>query len=157
MPVFAARLPIVAMAALAVAAVSVRAQEPKLLPPVTVDAPPPSPLLQTPAGNGAPPPATMIGRGGGQPAGTGNGGHERCVDVAVGNDNSFGCINERLKRKVDEVNPVLNTPPIDAKSSDLKVGTVNIPAIQQQYGSNFGRSVVPYRPATTYSPTPGHR
>lgn len=73
-------------------------------------------------------------------------GHERCADVATGNDRSLGCLNQTLKRKVDEVNPVLNIPPIDAKSSDLKVGTVNVPAVQQQYGQNFGHSVIPFRP-----------
>lgn len=35
---------------------------------------------------------------------------------------------------------------IDARSSDLKKGVVNLPAVQQQYGKNFGRSVIPYRP-----------
>ena len=62
------------------------------------------------------------------------------------NDRSLGCLNDQLKAKVDEVNPTLATPPIDAKSSDLKVGTVNVPGVQQQYGKNFGKSVVPYRP-----------
>jgi hypothetical protein len=59
---------------------------------------------------------------------------------------SFGCLNEQLKQKVDRVNPTENTPPLDAKSSDLKTGVVNMPAVQQQYGQNFGRSVIPYRP-----------
>lgn len=74
-------------------------------------------------------------------------GHERCVDVKIGEEHSLGCLNEKLKRQVDGVNPVLNTPPIDAKSQDLKVGIVNVPAVQQQYGQNFGHSVIPYRPA----------
>jgi hypothetical protein len=39
-----------------------------------------------------------------------------------GNDRSLGCLNEKLKRKVDEVNPTLNVPPIDAKSQGLKTG-----------------------------------
>ncbi|WP_245286398.1 hypothetical protein [Bradyrhizobium sp. ARR65] len=72
---------------------------------------------------------------------------ERCVDVVIGSEKSFGCMNEKLKRQVDRVNPpVLNVPPIDARSSDLKVGTVNVPAVQQQYGRNFGVSAFPYRP-----------
>jgi hypothetical protein len=69
--------------------------------------------------------------------------HQHCVDK---NDQSLGCLNEKLRAKVDEVNPTLTTPPIDAKSSDLKVGTVNVPGVQQQYGKNFGKSVIPYRP-----------
>ena len=132
----------------ATAFVAARAEEPQALPPVTVDAPPPKLVLPSSEGGNAQPqtPPTI---GGSKPA-AGDNGRERCVDVRSGNDNSFGCINERFKRKVDEVNPVLNTPPIDAKSSDLKVGTVNIPAVQQQYGKNFGHSVVPYRPTIVY-------
>jgi hypothetical protein len=72
---------------------------------------------------------------------------ERCVDVTIGHEDSLGCMNEELRQQVDKVNPpVLNTPPIDAGSQDLKVGTVNIPAVQQQYGKNFGVSAVPFRP-----------
>lgn len=135
---------------------AVRAEEPKILPPVTVDAPPRSPLLPNPVAAAVP--STAIAEGGGQPSGgPGSGKHERCVDVTIGNDTSFGCINQRLRRKVDEVNPVLNLPPIDARSSDLKVGTVNIPAVRQQYGSSFGHSVVPFRPNTVYTPTIGRR
>jgi hypothetical protein len=41
----------------------------------------------------------------------------------------------------------MNLPPIDERSLDTKVGVVNIPGAQQQYGKNFGVSVVPQRPA----------
>ncbi len=103
---------------------------------------------------GAPPPTVNLNRdtsGGGSGSsgraaarGSGSGPGERCGDAA-----SLGCINERLRKQVDQVNPpVTNTPPIDAKSQDLKVGVVNIPAVQQQYGRNFGVSAFPYRPPT---------
>ncbi|QUS42279.1 hypothetical protein RPMA_06060 [Tardiphaga alba] len=72
--------------------------------------------------------------------------HQRCVDVEAGGARSYGCLNETLKRDVDKVNPSLNLPPLDARSSDTKLGIVNIPAVQQQYGQNFGRSIVPFRP-----------
>jgi hypothetical protein len=61
-------------------------------------------------------------------------------------DHSIGCLNQQMRRQVDQVDPSLNVPPIDAKSPDLKVGVVNIPGVQQQYGQNFGHSVVPFRP-----------
>lgn len=77
---------------------------------------------------------------------------ERCIDVDISGSRSFGCLNETLKRDVDKVSPSLNLPPIDARSSDTKLGIVNIPGVQQQYGQNFGRSVVPFRPAL---PDPG--
>ncbi|WP_375785632.1 hypothetical protein ACE10Z_40265 [Bradyrhizobium sp. Pha-3] len=103
---------------------------------------------------GTPPPALNLNRdtsgGTGRAAARGSGGApaERCGDAG-----SLGCINERLRKQVDQVNPpVTNTPPIDAKSQDLKVGVVNVPAVQQQYGRNFGVSAFPYRPpAPVYS------
>ena len=84
---------------------------------------------------------------------------ERCVDVVIGNEKSYGCMNEKLKRQVEGVNPpITNTPPIDARSQDLKVGVVNVPAVQQQYGKNFGVSAVPYRPPPpVYAPPVGGR
>ena len=71
---------------------------------------------------------------------------ERCIDVEIGTDRAFGCLNQQLKREVDRVNPSLNTPPIDARSPDVRVGNVNEMAVRQQYGPNYGRSVFPFRP-----------
>jgi len=98
---------------------------------------------QTPAGT-APPSErreTIIG-GGSAPAPT----FERCVDVQIGSDSAFGCLNQKLRREVDRVNPSLNLPPIDARSPDVRVGNVNEAAVRQQYGSNYGRSAIPFRP-----------
>jgi hypothetical protein len=125
-----------AIAALVLAMLPARAQRPAALPDVIVGAPPPSINLNRDSGSGA-----------GRAPGGRAGGSERCGDAATGGDQSLDCINERLKRQVDRVNPpVTNTPPIDAKSQDLKVGVVNVPAVQQQYGRNFGVSAFPYRP-----------
>jgi hypothetical protein len=74
-------------------------------------------------------------------------GSERCVEVEIGSSRALECLNQQLKRQVDRVNPSLNLPPLDAKSQDLKVGVVNVPGVQQQYGRNFGVSAFPYRPA----------
>src|SRR5215475_934432 len=154
MALFAGRLLIVAAMIVSTASGLARAEDPKSLPPVTIEAPPSSPLLPNPSSSGASATPTITGSGSRQ-AGIGAKEYERCVDVTIGDDTSFGCINEQLRRKVDEVNPVLNAPPIDARSSDLKVGAVNVPAVQQQYGRNFGRSVVPFRPTTSSSPVRG--
>ncbi len=81
---------------------------------------------------------------------------ERCVDVRIGGENAFGCINQQLRREVDRVNPSLNLPPIDARSPDVRVGNANEAAVRQQYGSNYGRSAIPYRPSTP-SYVPPHR
>jgi hypothetical protein len=84
--------------------------------------------------------------------------HERCVDVRIGDEGSFSCLNQELRRQVDQVNPSPNVAPFDAKSQDLKVGAANTSAVRQQYGPNFGRSVFPYRPPSlVYSSPLGRR
>lgn len=75
----------------------------------------------------------------------------RCIEVQIGGEKAFDCANEQFKREVERVNPSLNAPPISAGSQDLRTGVANIPAVRQQYGPNFGRSTVPYRPGTTFS------
>jgi hypothetical protein len=83
-----------------------------------------------------------------------------CVEVEIGRDvsSSLDCLNRQLKGQVDQVQPSLNVPPIDAKSQDLRVGIVNVPAVQQQYGNAFGRSVFPQRlPPPVYVNPVGRR
>jgi hypothetical protein len=96
-------------------------------------------------------PATIIG-GGPSPAPT----FERCVEVEIGSDRAFGCLNQKLRREVDRVNPSLNLPPLDARSADVRVGNVNEAAVRQQYGSNYGRSAVPFRPPVPAMVLPRH-
>jgi hypothetical protein len=106
---------------------------------------PPASVLQASPQNAAAPNVAGApdGKKGAPPDGTVQ---ERCVDVTAGGERSFGCVNEQLKRKVDSVNPTLNIAPIDARSPDTKTGVVNIPGVTQQYGKNFGKSAVPFRP-----------
>ncbi|NVO17712.1 MAG: hypothetical protein HXX10_27115 [Rhodoplanes sp.] len=74
----------------------------------------------------------------------------RCIEVQIGNEKTLDCFNQQFRREVDRINPSLNVPPIGPNSTDLQKGLVNVPAVQQQYGPNYGRSVVPYRPTITY-------
>lgn len=101
------------------------------------------PVMAQAPGVASPPAApregTIIGGGAG-------GSVQRCVDVQIGGDSAFGCLNEKLRREVDKVNPSFNLPPIDARSSDVKVGLGNEASVRQQLGSNYGRSINPYRP-----------
>lgn len=154
------RASIVAMFSL-LAATAAMAQERTPLPGIVVGAPPPGPpasVLEPPAPP-APTPFTIGGPSQEADASRRSGpgrSHERCVDVTIGNDRSFGCLNDKLKKEVDKVNPTANIPPFDAKSADPKIGVVNIPGVQQQYGRNFGVSVYPYRPsAPVYAPPVG--
>jgi hypothetical protein len=73
-----------------------------------------------------------------------------CVEVEIGKDRSFGCLNRQLRSEVDKIRPMIAAPPVDARSSDLKTGVVNIPAIRQQFGRNFGISAAPYREPSIY-------
>jgi hypothetical protein len=72
---------------------------------------------------------------------------QRCVEVQIGGETTYNCLNDELMRKAKQFVPSYNLPPIDARSSDIKTGIVNIPALKQQYGPNYGVSVRPYRPA----------
>jgi hypothetical protein len=55
-------------------------------------------------------------------------------------------LNRKLREQADRVNPSMPAAPLDASSPDLKVGTVNIPAVQQHMARISGLSVMPYRP-----------
>jgi hypothetical protein len=83
---------------------------------------------------------------------------DRCVEVEIGSSRAVDCLNRKLKNEVDRVNPSLNVPPVSAGSPDLKTGVVNIPAVQQQYGKNFGNSAIPFRPPPpVFAPSLGAR
>ncbi|MGP8119396.1 MAG: hypothetical protein ACLP8B_02585 [Xanthobacteraceae bacterium] len=97
-----------------------------------------------PALDGAPPPAPGGIVIGGQPPPAPT--FQRCVDVDIGGDRGMGCLNQQLKREVDRVNPSSANPPLDARSPDVAVGLANSAAVREQYGQNYGRSVIPYRP-----------
>jgi hypothetical protein len=99
--------------------------------------------------------------GGGKPSGGGgaaNGpGAASCTGKESDPSEAMRCLNQQMKGQADKVNPTMSTPPIDAKSGDTKIGVVNIPGVQQQYGKNFGVSAAPFRPAAptfTRPPTP---
>jgi hypothetical protein len=82
---------------------------------------------------------------------------QRCIEVEIGGESSsLGCLNQQLKQQVDRASPALPQPPLDARSSDTKVGIANEAAIRQQYGQNYGRSVIPFRPPQPNFAAPPH-
>lgn len=121
---------IINLTALVLAGSAVAQQNgPFALPPVSID---PS--------RGAPPPTTP---------GTGPGSSNSSTpgaNTSRGANRAYDNLNRKLRGEVDRVNPSVPQAPLDARSPDVKVGVVNIPAVQQQYGRNFGVSVQPYRP-----------
>jgi hypothetical protein len=110
-------------------------------------------VAQTPGDATAPAERQSIIIGGKQPP---TSPFERCVEVEIGGENALGCLNQKLRREVDRVNPSLNLPPLDARSSDVRVGNVNEAAVRQQYGSNYGRSAYPFRPPPMNYALPRH-
>jgi hypothetical protein len=76
-----------------------------------------------------------------------------CVEIEIGGErsNAFDCWNRKLRQEVDRVQPTLNQPAFGATSPDTRIGVANQPAVQQQYGRNYGVSPFPQRPsAPTY-------
>jgi hypothetical protein len=73
---------------------------------------------------------------------------QTCVEVEIGGQKApaYSCINQRLQQQVQQVQPVANIPPLDASSPAVAVHGFNQTALQQQFGQNFGKSVVPFRP-----------
>jgi len=71
---------------------------------------------------------------------------ESCSKAASGSSQNLKCLNQQLKQQVDQINPPSIEAPLNAGSSDTKIGIVNLPAVQQQYGQNYGHSIFPYRP-----------
>lgn len=77
---------------------------------------------------------------------------QRCLDVEIGAERTLDCINGQIKRQVDQQKPLPNIPPLDARSPDVQIGVFNQTAVKEQYGKNFGLSVVPYRPPAAVTP-----
>jgi len=75
-----------------------------------------------------------------------------CVEVEIGDDKAptFGCLNRQFQEHVEIVRPPANVPPNGVESPAVRLGGYNQQALRQQYGPNFGKSAVPYRPAQTY-------
>lgn len=74
-----------------------------------------------------------------------------CVEVEIGGEPAptLNCLNRKLKRKIDQLQLPQVSAPLDARSPDTKIGIVNQPALRQQYGTNYGISVLPQRPPGT--------
>lgn len=78
---------------------------------------------------------------------------ETCVEVEIGGEKApnLSCLNQHLQKQADNVRPTANVAPLDATSSPaVKLGGYNGMALKQQYGPNYGKSVIPYRPTNTY-------
>jgi len=78
--------------------------------------------------------------------------HDSCVDVQVGSAQSYDCINQKLQATAREAHEATGAEaPYNAVSPSNVTGQFNESATRERLGTNFGKSVIPQRPVTTYT------
>jgi hypothetical protein len=84
----------------------------------------------------------------------GRGPAESCVDVRIGDELSYACLNQELEKLAPMKRySAEQDSPYSAGSPAPVVGTFNQAATRERLGNNFGKSVVPQRPpAPVYTP-----
>ena len=81
--------------------------------------------------------------------------HQTCVDVTIGDQRSYSCVNEQMKRFTEQHRAsALGDAPYTAGVPSQQAGTFNQAATQERLGNAFGNSVVPQRPAPQPFPGP---
>ncbi len=93
---------------------------------------------------------TLPATGSQSPAGAG----QTCVQAKIAGEAPppYSCLNQQLQQEVQGAGAATPSLPLTASSPSNKVGTYNEQSIKEQYGQNYGKSVIPYRPpAPVYS------
>ncbi len=72
--------------------------------------------------------------------------HTTCVDVKIGDEQFYNCLNERLRRLTEQPRFSSTDTTLNAFSPAPQVGTFNEAATSERLGSAFGHSVIPQRP-----------
>jgi hypothetical protein len=87
-----------------------------------------------------------------------SGGGQTCVQVHIQGQkpNPYDCLNQQLQSQVQGNNQSSPSLPLGANSPSNEVGTFNEQGLKEQYGQNFGKSVVPYRPPAPIFSSPVH-
>jgi hypothetical protein len=77
---------------------------------------------------------------------------QTCVDVKVGTAQSYNCLNQQLGAIATQGHKSSSEAdaPYSATSPSNVTGQFNESATRNRLGANFGRSVTPERPATSY-------
>lgn len=83
-------------------------------------------------------------------------GEDACVEVEIGGEKTanLNCLNQSLQGQVNRVHPLENIAPLDGSSQEVQLGGYNQGALKQQYGANYGKSAVPWRPTSDYRSSP---
>jgi hypothetical protein len=66
-----------------------------------------------------------------------------CVDVQAGSAESLACINQALRHKVQQAQPMPDNSTTTATSAPNRTGTFNQAATREFLGSSFGHSAIP--------------
>jgi hypothetical protein len=77
-----------------------------------------------------------------------------CVDVRIGTEASYACLNDRLRQVANQSHFVANPAEVTVTSPAPAVGTFNQAATAERLGNAFGHSVYPQRPAPPQFPNP---
>ncbi len=74
---------------------------------------------------------------------------QTCVQVKVAGENPspYNCLNQELQQQVAGASPPQENLPLSATSPSNAVGIFNKQGVAEQYGQNFGKSVIPFRPS----------
>ncbi len=100
----------------------------------------------------------LVGASAVRPAVAQNAASGSCVDVHIGSDQAYSCLNRELRKLVPQSRASSADAPINATSPAPEVGTYNQAATRHHLGSNFGISTLPQRPPPPIFSTPliGH-
>ena len=81
------------------------------------------------------------------PSSPGDGGRA-CVEVEIAGERTpdYACLSDALRGAVAAARPVANLPTVGRQPGPNAVGLITPTEVRQQYGPDFGTSVVPYRP-----------
>lgn len=81
------------------------------------------------------------------PSSPGDGGRT-CVEVEIAGERTpdYACLSDALRGAVAATRPVASLPTVGRQPGPNAVGLITPTEVRQQYGPNFGTSVVPYRP-----------
>jgi hypothetical protein len=84
--------------------------------------------------------------------------NKTCVQVQVKGQkpSGYNCLNQELQQQALGANPPTPQIPSGASSPSNAIGTFNEQSLREQYGQNFGKSVIPYRPPPPVFNNPLH-
>jgi hypothetical protein len=89
------------------------------------------------------------------PAAAQSGAATSCVDVRIGDERYYNCLNRQLESEIPQKRfSAGGDAPVDATMPAPAAGLYDQAATREQLGKNFGHSSVPQRPPAPNYPAP---